>query len=63
MTRRIDEHDATRCACVHPHAFECWRIRYQLPLSADIHEDGGPCQCVCHDEVDESEYDGEDLWP
>jgi hypothetical protein len=54
LDRLQSDHDARRvkCACVHFHADDCWRLRYNLPHGESVRGDGGPCQCLCHDEHD-----------
>jgi hypothetical protein len=45
------------CACPRSNDYDCWRTRYDKltddlddMMSADaVKDDGGPCQCVCHD--------------
>lgn len=46
------------CACSSDDAYECWADRYNLGIcdAALVEYDGGPCQCVCHNE----EYDSND---
>lgn len=45
-----------RCACPRRDAYDCWASRYRIPSyeeSGDpsfIDDDGGPCECACHDE-------------
>lgn len=51
--------DATRCACIHFDARDCWRLRYNLHWSKSVEEDGGPCQCSCHDDVDQWDDESE----
>jgi hypothetical protein len=42
-----------RCACRHPDAFECMRIRHgQFAYSYDDE----PCECRCHDEQEDECY-------
>lgn len=51
--------DERRCACHSDDAYDCWSSRYRTdePQSAqEIEQDGGPCQCSCHDKRDE-DYD------
>ena len=46
------------CACKGLDAWQCWAARYGIPLS-EVRDDGGPCECQCHDQEDE--YDEEVL--
>ncbi len=56
-----------RCACPRSEAYDCWRARYDkltddlddLMSRNAVQDDGGPCQCVCHDE---DEYDSEEFF-
>ena len=49
------------CACRDDDPYLCWAKRYDLDIEARITimsaviNDGGPCQCSCHDE-DEAEW-------
>jgi hypothetical protein len=39
------------CSCVSRDPFTCWARRYNMPdLSDLIIDDGGPCECGCHEE-------------
>ena len=40
------------CICVDEHEYVCWAVSHNLGIcSAEvIEEDGGPCECRCHDE-------------
>jgi hypothetical protein len=39
------------CACKSIDAYECWALRYNLlwHSHAEIDDDGGPCECMCHE--------------
>ena len=41
-----------KCACHASDPYECWGMRYEIRSHRkfEIEEDGGPCQCPCHDE-------------
>ena len=49
------------CACEDDDSYCCWASRYNMgmPTMQEIRDDGGPCQCSCHDdnlqEVDEAD--------
>lgn len=48
-----------QCACHSTDAYDCWASRYptnERQSAQEIEQDGGPCDCVCHDESDE-DYD------
>jgi hypothetical protein len=50
-----------RCACVHPDAAECLRIRCGNPSNDaidDEFDDDDECRCSCHREED----DGLSMW-
>lgn len=40
------------CACKSHDEWLCWSIRYGIELS-EVEQDGGPCECVCHEEEHE----------
>lgn len=44
-----------RCACIAFDRHDCWRLRYNLPHSKSVEDDGGPCECACHDDADDEE--------
>jgi hypothetical protein len=46
-----------KCACVAHDAYSCWGARYGFrSFDVDaIHEDGGPCSCICHEPEDEDD--------
>lgn len=51
--------DERVCACHSTDAYDCWSSRYpsdEVQSAQEIENDGGPCQCSCHDERDE-DYD------
>jgi hypothetical protein len=55
-----------RCECVAYDAVECWDVRHMResaePRSHDeVEHEGGPCDCACHHETEESIefHDGE----
>lgn len=37
------------CACVDRDRGACFRIRYGIEDMRDLAEEGGPCECECHD--------------
>jgi hypothetical protein len=45
------------CACKAEDRYDCWAVRYDMPRAfycqIDIDADGGPCECMCHDEEDD----------
>lgn len=40
------------CACKSIDPWRCWSIRYGVPIF-EVKNDGGPCECDCHDADDE----------
>ena len=51
-----------KCCCVHPDAYDCFALRYDMSFDAthqEVERDGGPCECMCHDDDD---FDDEDDW-
>lgn len=48
---------STECACVAIDTYDCWARRYGLPRddAAEIEDDGGPCDCPCHDDDTEGD--------
>jgi len=52
-------YDPEKCACVHPDARECARLRDRLdPEDRDYGKRA--CECCCHDEGDDDDADGWD---
>lgn len=59
---------ADSCACRSIDAYECWLARYPVALSEvldghsfssrnqHVRDEGGPCECVCHDAKDEDDF-------
>lgn len=52
--------DERTCACHARNAYDCWISRYgadvdEEPSVRSIEDDGGPCQCACHDEREEDD--------
>ena len=46
------------CCCKQSNAYDCWRERYRELYWRDAQEienEGGPCECLCHDRPDEEE--------
>lgn len=44
-----------RCACTCRDAYDCWVRRYPRDVDDDgegrsVRDQGGPCDCPCHDE-------------
>lgn len=39
------------CACKSDDAYRCWAVRYERPFDSPgtIEDEGGPCECACHD--------------
>lgn len=49
----MTEQPSQRCACKSHDRYDCWALRYfhRTDVSGmTIDEDGGPCECLCHDE-------------
>ena len=50
------------CACKSHDSYTCWSLRYHprtFLTNQEIDQDGGPCECACH----EPEHDSEDHPP
>lgn len=48
------------CACHSSDAYDCWQIRYpsdERQSASEIEMDGGPCQCSCHDKLEEYRHE------
>lgn len=47
------------CACEDDDAYCCWASRYNLgmPTIQEVRDDGGPCECSCHNEYDDDADD------
>lgn len=50
--------DERTCACHARNAYDCWVSRYgadvdEEPSARSIEDEGGPCQCSCHDHPEE----------
>lgn len=44
------------CACKSDDAYDCWALRYHhhtMVPGMVIDREGGPCECACHDAVDD----------
>ena len=58
-----------KCACKSIDRYDCWVLRYYRHTNVSrmrIDEDGGPCECDCHDAHDDDEYPeygGQQDWP
>ena len=52
----LDATSVRRCSCHALDAYDCWTSRYGVRGRINIEMDGGPCQCVCHDEVEDDEW-------
>lgn len=52
MADRVPE--LVNCACRGTDKWRCWASRYEISL-LDVAQDGGPCECQCHDDEDEFE--------
>jgi len=49
---------AIKCACKGSDKWDCWAVRYSLPrhisdFRHEVENDGGPCECSCHDADDD----------
>ena len=45
-----------QCACMSDDRYDCWALRYFGYAIGDtqrVEDDGGPCECSCHDDYDE----------
>ena len=47
-----DELAAKQCACPVDDRYWCWAHRYGVQVH-EVEEDGGPCECPCHEEEDD----------
>lgn len=44
-----------KCICKSEDRYDCWALRYHHHTAVPamtIDEEGGPCECSCHDEYD-----------
>lgn len=48
--------EPVKCACRRTDPYDCWGLRYSMVSMNEIDDDGGLCQCVCHQV--ESDDDG-----
>lgn len=51
----MEKAETVKCACVATDAHDCWARRYGIPHHR-VENDGGPCQCSCH-ETEDDEWD------
>lgn len=51
------------CACVDRDRAACFRMRYGIEDMRDLAEEGGPCECVCHDRWESIEERWEEELP
>lgn len=52
MGARMCTPSEVKCACPSTDSYRCWALRYYGHSVANvnvINNEGGPCQCVCHD--------------
>lgn len=53
----------TICACRSADAHNCWSLRYHGHTGVSeltVHNEGGPCECSCHDEDSHSPHECSD---
>ena len=46
-----------KCACVATHADDCFRIRHNIDIDDYQRELHGECECACHDESNEDDWE------
>jgi hypothetical protein len=54
-----------KCACKSGDAHNCWALRYHGHTGVSeltINDEGGPCECVCHEVEQDDEVLEEDAW-
>jgi hypothetical protein len=52
-----------KCACPSEDAHSCWSLRYHghsAMSELTVHNEGGPCECACHDQAEDGENETHD---
>jgi hypothetical protein len=52
------------CACQSEDAHRCWSLRYHGHTGVSeltVNREGGPCECSCHEDQDETDFYADDL--